>query len=136
MPALLTDRPPRRIALLLAGFTMVGPFSIDAIFPGFPAIAAELAATPVMMQQIISVYLGGFALMILFHWPLSDAFGRRKVILWSTFVFVLASSGAALSHSLQLLLLWRLMQGCAAGGGVIVGRAVIRDLVAAHWRKE
>jgi len=82
-----------------------------------------------MMQQIISVYLGGFGLMSLFHGPLSDALGRRKVVLWSTFIFVLASAGAALCPSFHLLLAWRLIQGCSAGGGVIVGRAIIRDLV-------
>ena len=98
---------------------MFGPFSIDAIFPGFPLIAKDLAASPVMMQQIISVYLVGFGLMSLFHGPLSDALGRRKVVLWSTVVFVLASAWAALSSSLEILLAWRLIQGCSAGGGVI-----------------
>ena len=128
MPAPRTDRPPRRIAFLIAGFGMFGPFSIDAIFPGFRLIAKDLAASPVMMQQIISVYLVGFGLMSLFHGPLSDALGRRKVVLWSTVVFVLASAGAALSSSLEILLAWRLIQGCSAGGGVIIGRAIIRDL--------
>jgi MFS transporter, DHA1 family, multidrug resistance protein len=130
MSATRSDRPPRRVAYLLAGFAMFGPFSIDAIFPGFPAIATELAASPVVMQQIISVYLAGFGLMSLFHGPLSDAYGRRTVVLWSTVVFVLASAGAALSPSLPILLAWRLIQGCSAGGGVIVGRAIIRDLSA------
>jgi MFS transporter, DHA1 family, multidrug resistance protein len=122
------DQPPRRVAFLVAGLAMFGPFSIDAMFPGFPAMAAEFGASSVMMQQIISVYLGGFALMSLFHGPLSDALGRRRVVLWSTFIFVLASAGAALSPSLQVLLVWRLIQGCSAGGGVIVGRAIIRDI--------
>ncbi len=130
MESMKLDQPPLRVAFLVAGLAMFGPFSIDAIFPGFPAIAAEFGVGAVMMQQIISVYLGGFALMSLFHGPLSDALGRRKVVLWSTFVFVLASAGAALSPSLQLLLVWRLIQGCSAGGGVIVGRAIIRDIAA------
>jgi len=130
MEAMKVDQPPRRIAFLVAGMAMFGPFSIDAIFPGFPAIAAEFGASSVMMQQIISVYLAGFALMSLFHGPLSDALGRRKVVLWSTFVFVLASAGAALSPSLKVMLGWRLIQGCSAGGGVIVGRAIIRDIAA------
>jgi len=116
MEAMKLDRPPRRVAFLIAGLAMFGPFSIDAIFPGFPAIAAEFGASSVMMQQIISVYLGGFALMSLFHGPLSDALGRRKVVLWSTFVFVLASAGAALSPSLKVLLVWRLIQGCSDCG--------------------
>ncbi len=76
-----TDRPPRRVAFLLGGFAMFGPFSIDAIFPGFPAIALELKANPVMMQQMASVYLAGFGLMSLFHGPLSDALGRRRIVL-------------------------------------------------------
>jgi MFS transporter, DHA1 family, multidrug resistance protein len=130
MEAMTLDQPPRRVAFLVAGLAMFGPFSIDAIFPGFPAIALEFGASSVMMQQLISVYLGGFALMSLFHGPLSDAIGRRKVVLWSTSVFVLASAGAALSPSLKVLLVWRLIQGCSAGGGVIVGRAIIRDVAA------
>ena len=60
---------------------MFGPFSIDAIFPGFPTIALELKANPVMMQQMVSVYLAGFGLMSLFHGPLSDALGRRRIVL-------------------------------------------------------
>jgi len=130
MPSLQTSRPPRHIAYLIAGFAMFGPFSIDAMFPGFPAISAELSASPFMMQQIISIYLVGFASMSLVHGPLSDAYGRRKIVIWSTLIFVIASVGAALSHSMTLLLIWRLIQGCSAGGGVIVGRAIIRDLVA------
>ena len=130
MSSLQTSRPPRHIAYLVAGFAMFGPFSIDAMFPGFPAISAELSASPIMMQQIISIYLIGFASMSLVHGPLSDAYGRRKIVFWSTLIFVIASAGAALSHSMTLLLIWRLIQGCSAGGGVIVGRAIIRDLVA------
>ncbi len=66
---------------MLAALAMFGPFSIDTIFPAFPAIARELGATPIAMQQTISVYMIAYALMSLFHGPLSDSLGRRRVIL-------------------------------------------------------
>lgn len=108
---------------------MFGPFSIDTIFPAFPAIGAQMGADKVAMQQTISVYLLAYAGMSLFHGPLSDALGRRKVILTGLSVFTLASIGCALSTSLTQLLLFRALQGISAGVGLIVGRAVIRDVL-------
>ncbi len=106
---------------------MFGPFSIDTIFPAFPQMAAELHASPVAMQQTISVYMIAYALMSLLHGPLSDSFGRRRVILAGVAIFVLASIGCALSGSLGGLLAFRALQGMSAGAGLIVGRAIIRD---------
>jgi MFS transporter, DHA1 family, multidrug resistance protein len=119
----------RRLALLLGGLAMFGPFSIDTIFPAFPQIGAQLDADKLAMQQTISVYLIAYALMSVVHGPLSDAIGRRKVILGGLAVFVLASVGCALSRDLTTLLAWRALQGLSAGVGLIVGRAVIRDLL-------
>ena len=118
-----------RLALLLGGLAMFGPFSIDTIFPAFPQIAAQLGADTLAMQQTISVYLIAYALMSIVHGPLSDAIGRRKVILGGLAIFVLASIGCALSRTLPTLLAWRAVQGLSAGVGLIVGRAVIRDLL-------
>jgi DHA1 family bicyclomycin/chloramphenicol resistance-like MFS transporter len=123
-----SNKPSWSIAALVAGLSMFGPFSIDAIFPAFQVIATELRANAVLMQQLISFYLAGFAAMSLFHGPLSDAFGRRPVLIGSTALFVLSSIGAALSPSIWFLLVCRVVQGCAAGGGVVVGRAMIRDV--------
>lgn len=118
----------RRLAMLLGGLAMFGPFSIDTIFPAFPAMGAQLGADKVAMQQTISVYLLTYALMSLVHGPLSDAFGRRRVILGGLSVFLLASVGCALSTDMATLLLFRGLQGLSAGVGFIVGRAVIRDV--------
>jgi len=120
---------PRRrlLAPLLAALAMFGPFSIDTIFPAFPAIASELGASPFAMQQTISVYIISYALMSLFHGPLSDALGRRRVILVGVAVFALASIGCALAGSIGALLAFRALQGMSAGAGLIVGRAIIRD---------
>jgi DHA1 family bicyclomycin/chloramphenicol resistance-like MFS transporter len=106
---------------------MFGPFSIDTIFPAFPAIAEQLGAGPLAMQQTISAYLVAYASMSLLHGPLSDALGRRRVILAGVAVFVLASIGCALSGSIGVLLGFRVLQGISAGAGLIVGRAIIRD---------
>jgi DHA1 family bicyclomycin/chloramphenicol resistance-like MFS transporter len=112
---------------MLAALAMFGPFSIDTIFPAFPAIARELGATPLAMQQTISVYMIAYAFMSLFHGPLSDSLGRRRVILAGVAVFTLASIGCALAGSIGALLAFRALQGISAGAGLIVGRAIIRD---------
>lgn len=108
---------------------MFGPFSIDTIFPAFPQIGAHLGADKLAMQQTISVYLLAYAAMSLVHGPLSDALGRKRVILVGLAVFTLASVGCALSTTLSELLAFRALQGLSAGVGLIVGRAVIRDVL-------
>ena len=121
--------PLRRLALLLGGLAMFGPFSIDTIFPAFPEMGAALGADKLAMQQTISVYLVAYALMSVVHGPLSDAIGRRRVILGGLVVFILATVGCALSTDLATLLVFRAVQGLSAGVGLIVGRAVIRDVL-------
>ena len=122
----------RRLALLLAGLAMFGPFSIDTIFPAFPQLAQRLHVDEVAVQQTVSVYLLFYGLMSLAHGPLSDAWGRKRVILGGLVVFVAASIGCALSTDLGTLLAFRALQGLSAGVGMIVGRAVIRDLYHGH----
>ena len=122
-------RAPRwALAALLALLGMLGPFSIDTYIPAFSGIAAAVGATPVEMQQTLSAYLFGFAFMTLFHGALSDSFGRRPVVLWGIAVFTLASAGCALSQNIGQLVLFRALQGLSAGAGIVVSRAVIRDM--------
>src|SRR5512141_233392 len=107
---------------------MLGPFSIDTYIPAFSGIARALGATPVQMQQTLSAYLFGFAFMNLFHGALADSFGRRPVVLWGIAVFTLASAGCALSQSIGQLVFFRGLQGLSTGAGIVVSRAVIRDM--------
>lgn len=116
------------LAILLAVLGMLGPFSIDTYIPAFSAIAKSLQATPVEMQQTLSAYLFGFAFMNLFHGALSDSFGRRPVILWGLAVFTLASLGCALSENVGQLIFFRALQGLSTGAGIVVSRAVVRDM--------
>lgn len=125
----IAKRPSLRIlAPLLGCLAMLGAFSIDTLFPAFPQLGAQFEADDVALQQTISAYLFAYAGMSLFHGPLSDALGRKRVMVGGLICFGLASLGCALSTSLHMLLVFRALQGLCAGVGLIVGRAVIRDL--------
>jgi len=122
-------RAPRwALAVLLATLGMLGPFSIDTYIPAFAGIATSLDATPLQMQQTLSAYLFGFAFMSLFHGALSDSVGRRPVVLWGLAAFTLASMGCALSQSIGQLVFFRAVQGLTTGAGIVVSRAVVRDM--------
>ena len=116
------------LALLLACLGMLGPFSIDTYLPAFDGIMKSLGATPLQMQQTLSSYLFGFAVMNLFHGALSDSVGRRPVILFGMALFTLASVGCALSQTIGQLIFFRALQGMSAGAGMVVSRAIIRDM--------
>ena len=124
----LWKAPRWALAVLLAMLGMLGPFSIDTYIPAFSAIARSLDASPVQMQQTLSAYLFGFAFMNLFHGALSDSFGRRPVILTGLAVFVLASLGCALAQTPGQLIFFRALQGLSTGAGIVVSRAVVRDM--------
>ena len=122
------DTPRWLLALLLAGLAMLGPFAIDTYIPAFDGMGRELGASVVQMQQTFSVYLAAFAFMFLFHGALSDSFGRKPIIIVGLIGFLLGSIGCALSESIGQLLLFRAVQGLSVGAGMVVGRAMIRDL--------
>jgi DHA1 family bicyclomycin/chloramphenicol resistance-like MFS transporter len=124
----LWHAPRWALAALLAVLGMLGPFSIDTYIPAFSGIARSIGATPVQMQQTLSAYLFGFAFMNLFHGALSDSFGRRPVVLWGLAVFTVASLGCALSQTIGQLVFFRALQGLSTGAGIVVSRAVIRDM--------
>ena len=124
----LWSGPRWALAVLLALLGMLGPFSIDTYLPAYTGIAKSLGATPIQMQQTLSAYLFGFAFMNLFHGALADSFGRRPVVLWGVAMFTVASAGCALSQSIEQLVFFRALQGLSTGAGIVVSRAVIRDM--------
>ena len=132
---LTTDAPASRrtaplavTTVLLALLGMFGPFSIDTPFPAFQEMGEAFDASEASMQLVVSAYLGAFAVMSLFHGPLSDAVGRKPVMVTGAAVYALASVGCALAPSLPVLLAFRVLQGMSAGAGTIVSRTVVRDL--------
>ncbi len=118
----------RGIAMLLASLSALGPFAIDTYLPSFPEIAETLQATPLQVQQTLSAYLFSFAVMTLWHGAISDRFGRRRVILVALALFGLASAGCTLATRIEHLWFWRAMQGVSAGAGIVISRAIVRDL--------
>jgi DHA1 family bicyclomycin/chloramphenicol resistance-like MFS transporter len=117
----------RLLPFLIAGLATIGPFSIDTYLPSFPAMAVEMGTTEVLVQQTLTAYLIPFAFMMLFHGALSDAFGRRPVILIGVGGYVLASIGCALAPNMHVLLICRALQGLVAGAGTAISRALVRD---------
>lgn len=116
------------VPAVLAFLSMIGPFSIDTPFPAFPAMGEAFGASTAELQLVVTVYLASFATMSVLHGPISDAVGRRPVMIASLLVYVAASVGCALAPGLGWLLVCRALQGLSAGGATIVSRTVIRDL--------
>ncbi|UAL30316.1 multidrug effflux MFS transporter [Nocardioides rotundus] len=116
------------LPFIIALLSMIGPFSIDTPFPAFSLMAREFGVASTEMQLVVTVYMAAFAVMSIFHGPLSDAIGRRPVIVGACAVYALASVGAALSPNLAVLLVFRAIQGLSAGGSTIIARTLVRDL--------
>jgi len=127
-PAVHWVKPLWWLAALLAALATLGPFAIDTYLPAFNSISESLVATPFQMQQTLSAYLIGFSVMMLLHGALSDSFGRRPVILGGLAVFALASLICAVAHHIGVLIAGRVLQGMSCGAGIVVGRAIVRDL--------
>lgn len=123
----LTKPGTGHLTIIAALLAMIGPFSIDAYLPSFPAIEMEFGVSRTMLSQSLGVYLLAFAISTLFWGPLADRFGRRLVIMASMALYTLGSVGCALAGSIETFMLLRIVQGLAASGGFIAGRAMIRD---------
>lgn len=125
------DRLSGRALVVLLGFlSVLGPFSNDTLLPNFPYIDAHLGIGEVRMQQVLTIYFVPFAVMMLMHGTLSDTFGRRIIIMLGMAAYAMAAIVGALAQSFEMLLVARFLQGLSAGAGVVVGRAVVRDLYA------
>jgi DHA1 family bicyclomycin/chloramphenicol resistance-like MFS transporter len=107
---------------------MLGPFAIDTYLPAFPAIQTSLNVSVIEVQQTLTVYMLAFSFMMLWHGAISDTLGRRNIILVSLFIFSVASMGCAAAYTIEYLWAFRILQGLSAGAGMVVGRAIIRDL--------
>lgn len=118
-----------QLAFLLAALASLGPFAIDTYLPAFPAMAQQLGTSTLHIQQTLTAYLIPFAFMMLWHGAISDALGRRRIILVGLAVFSLASILCACATRIEMLWLGRALQGCSAGVGMVVGRAMVRDVL-------
>ena len=126
-----TARPDtaRRLIPLLIAMTAVGPLSLNILVPAVPTLVVAFATDPGSVQLTISLYILGLAVSQLALGPLSDRFGRRPVVLAGFAFTTVASIGAMFAANVGTLIIWRLIQSLSASTGLVVGRAIVRDLV-------
>jgi DHA1 family bicyclomycin/chloramphenicol resistance-like MFS transporter len=109
----------------LGGLT---PLSIDMGLPALQTIGHSLDVAPASASLTLSFFVAGFAFGPMVLGPLSDRFGRRPILLVGLSTFAAAGLGCALAPSLDLLLVWRLLEGIGAGAGSTLALAIVRDL--------
>ncbi|MCS6711744.1 MFS transporter [Brachybacterium sp. EF45031] len=107
---------------------MIGPFSIDSFYPAYTGIGEEFGVTALELQQLVSVYMAAFAVMSLVHGPVSDAVGRKPVMLVGLAVYIAAMLAVMVAPSFGTLLALRAVQGASAGAATIISRVVVRDM--------
>ena len=116
------------MVIIVAFVSMIGPFSIDTYLPSFQSIEADFSVSRTLLSQSIAFYMIATAISSLFWGPLSDRLGRKYIILGSLFLYSVASIGCALATDYSQFLLFRVMQGLGASGGMVAGRAMVRDV--------
>lgn len=109
----------------LMGFASI---STDFYLPAMPAMADELGASPGSIEYTISGFLVGFSLGQLLWGAVSDKYGRRIPVALGLVLFVIGSAGCAMSQSVEAIIIWRVLQALGACAGVVLSRAMVRDL--------
>jgi len=117
-----------RLLALLMLMTGVGPATLNIVVPALPTLVKALATDTATVQLTLSLYLFSFATAQLVLGPLSDRFGRRPVILAALALNMLVSFAAIAASSIHMLIVARILQAIGASGGVVISRAIIRDL--------
>jgi DHA1 family bicyclomycin/chloramphenicol resistance-like MFS transporter len=121
--------PPPNLLFLLIAMTAIGPLSLNILVPAVPGLVLALSTDTAAVQLTISLYLLGLAAAQLVLGPLSDRFGRRPVVLAGLALTAISSAAAIITSSIAGLIISRVIQSIGASVGIVVGRAIIRDLV-------
>lgn len=124
--------PPRarfvRNAVILGLLTAIGPFAIDMYIPSLPSIGASLGTDAGSVLMSMTAFFVTFAAGQLIFGPISDMVGRKPPLYFGIALFALASIGCALSRDVQTLILFRAIQGLGGAAGIVIPRAIVRDL--------
>lgn len=118
-------RPP---FLILVAVSAIGPLALNMFMPSMPGLQATFGVSYGTVQLTLTLYLIGLAICQLFYGPLSDRYGRRPLLLAGLALFVIASVASALATSIETLILARLVQALGGASGIVLSRAIVRDL--------
>src|ERR1700719_759950 len=117
-----------RIAIVLGLLSAIGPFAIDMYLPALPSIGKDLTADPATVQMTLLAFFVAMGIGQIVVGPISDMIGRKGPMYLGLGFFVLGSIGSALAPGIHWLIVFRLIQGFGACPGMVVPRAVVRDL--------
>ena len=123
-----TQRNRVRLLALLVAMSGVGSLSLNILVPALPSLAMKFDADPAHVELTVSLYILGLAAAQLIFGPLSDRFGRRRVVLAGLALATVASTSAIFAGGIASLVAWRVLQSLGASSGQTIGRAIIRDL--------
>jgi MFS transporter, DHA1 family, multidrug resistance protein len=117
-----------RLAVILGLISAVGPFAIDMYLPALPSIGQDLGTTTAAVQMSLFVFFLALAVGQIFVGPISDMFGRKTPLYAGLALFAVGGVGAALAPNVEWLIAFRFIQGLGATAGMVVPRAIVRDL--------
>jgi DHA1 family bicyclomycin/chloramphenicol resistance-like MFS transporter len=123
---------PWLLPLILGAMSAFGPLATDMYLPAFPAIAAGLPADPAAVQGTLAAFFAGMAAAQLFYGPLADRLGRKPPLLLGLAIFTLASLGCAVTADIGTLTWLRFGQGLGGCAGMVMARAIVRDVAEGH----
>ena len=122
------DRPSLKLVLIIGALSAFAPLSMDMYLPALPSLSRSLGGTAWEVQLTLTACLLGLAIGQLVAGPLSDRIGRRRPLLFGVGAYALASLACGLAPSVPALIALRLIQGASGAAGIVIARAVVRDL--------
>jgi MFS transporter, DHA1 family, multidrug resistance protein len=125
----------RRAVVILGALSAFGPLSMDMYLPGLPSLTRDLGSSTSAGQLTLTGCMVGIAIGQVIAGPLSDSLGRRRPLVAGVAAYTAASLVCAVAPSIGVLIVVRVVQGLAGGAGVVIARAIVRDLYAAAGRR-
>lgn len=122
--------PPQRMILLLAALVAFPPLSIDTYLPSLPSIARDLEASAASVQMTIGIFLAGLCIGMLFYGPLSDRFGRKRLLTGGIVLYLTATIGCMFASDVSQLIAWRFLQALGGAAASVLARTIVRDIFA------
>lgn len=116
------------LILILGSLAALGPLSIDMYLPAFPDMSRSFDASASLIQLSLTACMLGMALGQLIVGPLSDVRGRKRPLMVALLAYLLASLACAMAPTIEVLIALRFIQGAAGASGIVISRAIVRDL--------